>query len=63
MPTTVQHASHLDEVSAEDIVDRKGKMPNERTTKRSVHDAPGSWHGNDQTERAVQFVFELRPEP
>jgi len=63
MPATVQHASHLDEVSAEDIVDRKWKTPNEGTAKRSVHDAPGSWHGNDQMERAVQFVLELRPEP
>ena len=63
MPTSVQHASHLDQVSAEDIVDRKRKTPNKRAAKRSVHEAPGGWHGNDQAQRPIQFVLELRAEP
>jgi hypothetical protein len=63
MPTTVQHGSYLDEVSAEDIVDRKRKPPYEGTPKRSVYDTPGSRHRNNESEGPIEFALKLSAKP
>src|SRR6266704_7218295 len=63
MAPIVQNGTDLDEVSRNAVIDGKGDPAHQGASKRPVHGPAGQRHPRDETERAVEFVFELSPEP
>src|SRR3989442_15700120 len=63
MSAVVQDTSYLDQLGAQEVVDRERKSTNQRAAQCPVHDATSSWHRGDQLQSAVELRFELPAEP